>query len=611
MNAIKELLNPYRSLGPIVQHGTDKSLEKMTFSDLSRGTRFKVVHDPKAVRPLELSSKSTFVNVEKEYLEMKRMMLMRFLRLMIEKSYTEEAAIKYILSPGVLMEIRTKIRNGTYWPVQASILTYEQALLQMYYKQHLPISLEEFVDHEARQLQNVLLTNYRLGTKYNDATFVDFAGRFKPYISNSNVEEYLVNTMPKKRKRDVQTPTLVSRPKTDPLIGIINHYLEINKAKIASATVSQPPLPSTVKLKDYLAMDDIEMVDGKLSAHKAREILHDKSVRGHRLTPRQRRFMGFVAGGGHPTRLRNREKATTLQEIADEEDQIVDVKMNEETDVKEDVEMKEEPVVKKEEKEPEKEEEETEETVFNYDTSAAVIDETYMDVNELINEDSKSTLQQESESIVREAALAGTLSNDKKASSSERIKQAIKGAGSEIKSVAQEKYHKIKEAGKKKWGSIKEGVKKKFTGVAKKLGISKQKSTLSKKGKSWTLADIAITVDSDIEVLPPEVQRLAAEVYEFAAHSDRVAMNELIYGTKPVIFLYPEMDPENDFHHAIAFEIGNDHIYESISNKHYWTIREDGVYIDGACLPGPEYEIYETKSAYFVVHLNPMSTYFV
>lgn len=34
-----------------------------------------------------------------------------------------------------------------------------------------------------------------------------------------------------------------------------------------------------------------------LSAAKAREILHDGTVHGHKITDRQRRFMGWVAGG--------------------------------------------------------------------------------------------------------------------------------------------------------------------------------------------------------------------------------------------------------------------------------------------------------------------------
>ena len=35
-----------------------------------------------------------------------------------------------------------------------------------------------------------------------------------------------------------------------------------------------------------------------LSAAKAREILHDGTVHGHPITERQRRFFGWVAGGG-------------------------------------------------------------------------------------------------------------------------------------------------------------------------------------------------------------------------------------------------------------------------------------------------------------------------
>lgn len=35
-----------------------------------------------------------------------------------------------------------------------------------------------------------------------------------------------------------------------------------------------------------------------LSASKAKKILRDGSVRGHKLTPKQKRFMGWKAGGG-------------------------------------------------------------------------------------------------------------------------------------------------------------------------------------------------------------------------------------------------------------------------------------------------------------------------
>lgn len=38
------------------------------------------------------------------------------------------------------------------------------------------------------------------------------------------------------------------------------------------------------------------------SAKKARTMLHDNSAQGHKLTDRQRRFFGFLAGGGKPTK---------------------------------------------------------------------------------------------------------------------------------------------------------------------------------------------------------------------------------------------------------------------------------------------------------------------
>ncbi len=40
-----------------------------------------------------------------------------------------------------------------------------------------------------------------------------------------------------------------------------------------------------------------------LTSTKARKILRDKSVRGKRLTGKQKRLFGFVAGGGKPSRL--------------------------------------------------------------------------------------------------------------------------------------------------------------------------------------------------------------------------------------------------------------------------------------------------------------------
>ena len=38
----------------------------------------------------------------------------------------------------------------------------------------------------------------------------------------------------------------------------------------------------------------------KITKAKAKKILHDKSVRGKALTPKQRRFMGAIAGGQKP-----------------------------------------------------------------------------------------------------------------------------------------------------------------------------------------------------------------------------------------------------------------------------------------------------------------------
>ena len=43
----------------------------------------------------------------------------------------------------------------------------------------------------------------------------------------------------------------------------------------------------------------------KLSKHKARKILRHGSVRGHKLTPKQKRLFGAVAGG---QKLRKRRK---------------------------------------------------------------------------------------------------------------------------------------------------------------------------------------------------------------------------------------------------------------------------------------------------------------
>lgn len=45
-----------------------------------------------------------------------------------------------------------------------------------------------------------------------------------------------------------------------------------------------------------------------LSKAKAKTILKDKTIRGKRLTPKQRRFFGAVAGGQRPRKGRKRKK---------------------------------------------------------------------------------------------------------------------------------------------------------------------------------------------------------------------------------------------------------------------------------------------------------------
>lgn len=41
-----------------------------------------------------------------------------------------------------------------------------------------------------------------------------------------------------------------------------------------------------------------------VTKEKAKTILRDGSVRGHKLTPAQRRLFGFIAGGGKPTKTK-------------------------------------------------------------------------------------------------------------------------------------------------------------------------------------------------------------------------------------------------------------------------------------------------------------------
>ena len=46
----------------------------------------------------------------------------------------------------------------------------------------------------------------------------------------------------------------------------------------------------------------------RLGVQKAKKILKDQEVRGHPLTAKQKRFMGFIAGGGEPTKLSGQAK---------------------------------------------------------------------------------------------------------------------------------------------------------------------------------------------------------------------------------------------------------------------------------------------------------------
>jgi hypothetical protein len=46
-----------------------------------------------------------------------------------------------------------------------------------------------------------------------------------------------------------------------------------------------------------------------IGEHKARKILRDRSVRGNPLTGKQKRFFGFIAGGGNPTRRIMKQRA--------------------------------------------------------------------------------------------------------------------------------------------------------------------------------------------------------------------------------------------------------------------------------------------------------------
>lgn len=47
-----------------------------------------------------------------------------------------------------------------------------------------------------------------------------------------------------------------------------------------------------------------------LSSHKAKKIIKDGEVRGKKLTDKQKRYMGFIAGGGKPSK-RNLKKGNS------------------------------------------------------------------------------------------------------------------------------------------------------------------------------------------------------------------------------------------------------------------------------------------------------------
>lgn len=44
----------------------------------------------------------------------------------------------------------------------------------------------------------------------------------------------------------------------------------------------------------------------KLTKSKAKKILHDKMVRGRKLTAKQKKFFGLIAGGGVPTKIKKK-----------------------------------------------------------------------------------------------------------------------------------------------------------------------------------------------------------------------------------------------------------------------------------------------------------------
>lgn len=50
----------------------------------------------------------------------------------------------------------------------------------------------------------------------------------------------------------------------------------------------------------------------RLTAEKAKKMLKDQTIRGHRLTRKQQGLFGLIAGGGHPTRLSGHARRGTF-----------------------------------------------------------------------------------------------------------------------------------------------------------------------------------------------------------------------------------------------------------------------------------------------------------
>jgi hypothetical protein len=81
------------------------------------------------------------------------------------------------------------------------------------------------------------------------------------------------------------------------LIGNERHFVAIKPIKKGQEITTDYRLQP-----DLEQPEDFEQAKGgkKLTASKAKEILHDKSVHGHPLTDKQRKFFGTIAGGAAP-----------------------------------------------------------------------------------------------------------------------------------------------------------------------------------------------------------------------------------------------------------------------------------------------------------------------